>query len=105
MKELARGPRLSNGELDDRLRDFRDNRVGILLCIIFTMTNRECSLAEAREIVINSIAWIDQRDAFLQEQEAVLEEFIERHVDRIESIQQTMSPDGTQATVHMKSRD
>jgi predicted metal-dependent hydrolase len=72
MKELASGPRLPNGELDDRLRDFRDNRVGILLCIIFTMTNRECSLAEAREIVINSIAWIDQRDAFLQEQEAKL---------------------------------
>ena len=105
IKELARGPKLSNDELDWRLQDFREGGVSILLCIIFVMTNRDCLLSEARDIVINSNAWVDQRDAFLQEQEEALQEFIDHNPDRIASIQQTMTPDGTETTVDLKSWD
>lgn len=105
IKNLARGPKLSNDQLNTRLRAFRDNGVGILLCTIFVMENRECSLAEARDIVINSSAWFDQREAFLKEQEEAMQEFIDHNSDHIACIQQAMTPDGTQTTVHLKPRD
>ena len=104
IKELARGPKLSNDQLDTRLQGVRDDGVGILLCVMFVMTNRECSLAEARDIVINSNAWGDQREAFIQEQEEALQEFIDHNPDRIASIQQTMTTDGTQTTIYLKPR-
>ncbi len=105
IQELARGSRLTREQLNARMGDLRSKGVGILLCIKFVMTNQECSLSEAGNIVINSDAWVDRREAFLQEQEDALQEYIDHNIDRIAFVQQTITPDGTQTSVHMKPRD
>ncbi|MFN7843039.1 MAG: hypothetical protein ACK5N9_15080 [Pirellula sp.] len=102
MKVLAQGPKLTLEQLDAQMKDFRSDGVGILECIVFAMANQECSLREASNIVINSSTWVDRREAFLIEQEEALQEFISDNIDRIDHIQQTITTDGTQTTVHLK---
>ncbi len=102
IKVLARGPKLTLEQLDARMKDFRSDGVRMLECIVFAMTNQECSLRDASNIVINSSTWVDRKEAFLMEQEEALQEFISDNIDRIDHIQQTITTDGTQTTVHLK---
>lgn len=103
--EIARGPKLTLEQLDTRMQELRADGVSILQCIKLAMTNQVCSLGEAKRIVVNSDVWQDRRDAFLQEQEDALQEFIDQNLDRIESIEQTITEDGTQTMVHLKPRN
>ena len=103
IRVLARGPVLSTEALTDRLRHFRRQGMGILICIVFVMTNRECSLSEARDLVINSPAWLDRRDAFFREQEEAFEEIIAYQRDQIDRIEMAMSSDRTTVTVHLST--
>jgi len=103
--EIARGPKLTLEQLDTRMQELRADGVSILQCIKLAMTNQECSLGEAKRIVVNSDVWHDRRDAFLQEQEDALQEFIDQNLDRIERIEQTITEDGTHTMVHLKPRN
>jgi hypothetical protein len=105
LDEIARGPKLTLEQLDTQMQELRADGVSILQCIKFAMTNQECSLGEAKRIVVNSDVWHDRREAFLQEQEDALQVFIDQNLDRIESIEQTFAKDETQTTVHLKPRN
>ena len=87
------------------MQDLKSRGAGILDCIIYAMTNQECDLGDARNIVINSDAWIANKDGFLRQQEEALQEFLEDNPDRIASVQQVFAPDGTQTTVNLKPSD
>jgi hypothetical protein len=103
--EIARGPKLTMEQLSAQMEKLRVDGVGILQCIKFVMTNQECSLGEAKKTVVNSDIWLDQREAFLQQQEDALQEFIDQNLDRIESIEQTITEDEVQTTVRLNPRN
>lgn len=105
IEKLASGPKESLTDLNTRMLDLKAHGVGILLCILYVKKKQQCSLTDALEIVINSDAWIDQKDEFLQHQEDMQQEFIDASNNSIESIQQTFSPDGTKTTINMKQND
>jgi hypothetical protein len=100
---LAEGPRESAEALAVRLAELRSRKATILECIKYVKLNQGCSLGEAKDIVVNSIAWLDRRDEFLQHQQDMFEEFLASSRDQIESIQQTITPDGTKFVVRMKT--
>jgi hypothetical protein len=95
-------PRVSAVALEARLTDLRSQGARILECIKYVMLNQGCSLAEAQNIVVNSRAWCDQKEAFLRHQEDMFEEFLDACRDRIEAIHQTITPEGTEVVVRMK---
>jgi hypothetical protein len=100
---LAKQPRESAEVLDARLTELRSRGSTILECIKYVKLNQDCSLGEAKNIVVNSPAWVDRRDEFLQHQQDMFEEFLALERDQIESIQQTITPDGTEFVVRMKT--
>ena len=99
---LATGPRESAEALSVRLAELRAQQATILECIKYVRLNQGCSLNEAKTIVVNSAAWLDRRDEFLQHQQDMLEEFLACSRDQIEWIQMTMTPDGTKLVIRMK---
>ncbi len=103
IEELAKRPKESPADLDLRLSELRSRGAGILHCIIYVRLNQVCSLSEASDIVINSPAWSDRKEAFLREQAEAFEEFLTHNRDKIEAIDQTITPDGTKTVVRMKS--
>ena len=102
LEELARQPRESAEALDTRLIEFRSRGARILECIKYVMHNQGCSLAEAQDIVVNSRAWIDKKEEFLRHQLDMFEEFLDYNKDRVETIDMTITPEGTKVSVHMK---
>ena len=84
------------------LSELRSRGATILECIKYVKLNQECSLAESMDIVVNSETWTDQKVAFLRHQQEMFEEFLDYTRDRIESIEQTITPDGTETVVRMK---
>ena len=92
----------SADDLDSRIADLKSSGAGILDCDKYVMTTLGCRLSAATDIVINSKAWIGQKENFLQQQADFFEEFLADNADRIESIQMTITPDGTDVTAHMK---
>jgi hypothetical protein len=101
--ELARQPKESVEALDVRLVEFRSCGASIIECIKYVVLNQGCSLAEAKDIVVNSRAWSDRKEEFLRHQWDMFEEFLDVNKDRIEEIQQTITPDGTKWVVRMKT--
>lgn len=99
---LAREPRDSPEALIARLTEFRSRGITILECIVYVKLNQGCSLAEAKDIVINSRVWADQKDMFLRHQQEMFEEFLADNKDKIEAIHQTIIPNGTDLVVRMK---
>jgi hypothetical protein len=102
-EELAREPSQSAEDLATHLGELRSRGATILECIKYVKLNQQCSLAEAQAIVVNSKAWGDQKDEFLRHQQEMFEEFLDYARDRIESIEQTITPDGTETVVRMKT--
>ncbi len=100
---LASEPRKSAEALAACLTELRLHGATILDCIKYVRLNQECSLAESKDIVVNSQAWADQKVAFLRHQEEMFDEFLDWAKDKIESIEQTITPDGTKTVVHMKT--
>ena len=103
IEALARHPKESAGDLDSRLTELRARGAKLLQCILYVKLNQGCSLAQARDIVVSSPAWIDQKEAFLRHQWDMFQEFLADNKDCIEAIHQTTTPDGTQMVVHMKT--
>ena len=105
IKRLASSPKESLPDLHKRMQQLKSQGAGILLCTMYVKTNQQCPLLEARDIVLNSPAWINQKDEFMQHQEEMLHEFIAHASNDIESIKQTFSPDGTSTTINLKEDD
>ena len=99
IEALAREPRESAETLVARLTELHSQGATILECIKFVYLNQGCSLAEAKEIVVNSSTWADQKVEFLRHQQEMFDEFLAYNKDNIESIQQTFTSDGTETTV------
>jgi hypothetical protein len=102
IRELAARPKENIAAIESRMAELKLNGARILECILYVKLNQGCSLLEASDIVINSNAWIDQKQGFLQHQADMFEEFIQDSMENIESIQQTFTPDGTKTIVQMK---
>jgi hypothetical protein len=88
--ELAKQPKDSPESLHNHLAEYRVAGAGLLACISYTRVNQGCSLHDATQIVVNSPAWIDQKEPFLRHQEEMFEEFLEWSKDHAESIQMTL---------------
>jgi hypothetical protein len=71
-------------------------------CIKYVKATLGCRLREATDIVINSKAWIGQKDDFLQQQADFFQEFLADNAEKIESIQMTITPESTDLTAHME---
>jgi hypothetical protein len=100
--ELARQPKESAQALAARLVELRSRGARIIDCIKYVFKNQGCSVAEAKDTVVNSSAWSDQKDDFMRHQWDMFEEFLAANKEAIKEIQMTISPDGTQMVVEMK---
>ena len=83
--------KLLQSELDYKLFELKALDWRILECIMFVKTNQNCSLQEAKTIVLESKAWIDKRDEFVNHQQEQMEEFLDAAKNDIQEIQQTFS--------------
>ena len=78
IKRLAETDKIdSPRHLENKLLELKAKGYGILECIIYIRFNQECSLINAKSIVINSAAWIDQKEDFMQHQAEQEAEFFE----------------------------
>lgn len=103
LTELAeKENKLSKAELELKLTELKSLNCRILECIVYVRTNQGCSLSEAKEIAINSSAWIKQKDEFIEHQQEQMAEFMEAAKDDIESIKQTYSTEKTETIIKMK---
>ncbi len=94
--------KLTKTELELKLTELKSLNCRILECIVYVKTNQECSLSEAKEIVVNSSAWIKQKEEFIRHQEEQMTEFMETAKDDIERIKQTYSTEKTETIIKMK---
>ncbi|MCB4800213.1 hypothetical protein [Neotamlana laminarinivorans] len=103
LTELAeKENKLTKAELELKLTELKSLNCRILECIVYVRTNQRCSLFEAKEIVVNSSAWIKQKDEFIRHQQEQMAEFMEAAKDDIESIKQTYSTEKTETIIKMK---
>jgi hypothetical protein len=102
IENLARGPKESLNDLDARVVSLKSSGAGILECILYVKINQGCSLTQASDFVINSSAWASQKEAFLQHQSDMFEQFLHDNSDKIEAIHQTITPDETVVVAHLK---
>lgn len=103
MRELANRPKETGAELDARLADLRARGATTLHCIEYVRRNHYCSLKEGVDIVINSAAWIDQKEAIMRHQEEMFNEMLEDCRDDIKEIHWTITPNGLDVRVEFKS--
>ena len=105
LRRIAKEERIAPEALPDRIGELKSSGCGILQCIIFVRENQQCRLGEATDMVINMPAWLSEKDAFLQHQSEIMDEFIADNVDRIENIQQVITPRGSSIRINMKTDD
>ena len=60
---------------------------------------------DAANVVTNSAAWADSKDEFWRQQQEFFDEFLADNNDRIESIRETYTMDGTLTEIRMKPSD
>lgn len=100
IEKLAKSDKHKSGkDLDLRLEELKSMGYEILDCIQYVKKNQGCSLKEAKSIVINSTAWIDKKEEFMQDQEVEMLEFLDVVKEDIEKIQLTFSRNGTLVTI------
>nr|WKN34000.1 hypothetical protein K4G66_16590 [Tunicatimonas sp. TK19036] len=95
----------SIGDLDLKLKELKLAGYRILECILYVKTNQNCSLMDAKSIVINSSAWIDSKEDFVQHQQEQIEEFLDVAKNEIESIQHNYYPNKTKVSVRRKTKE
>ncbi len=87
IKELAKNDKkLDNVALDKKITELKSFNCGILECVVYVKVNQNCSLLVAKEIVINSSAWIEKKDEFIKHQQEMMEEFLLTAKDDIKKI-------------------
>jgi chromosome condensin MukBEF ATPase and DNA-binding subunit MukB len=96
---------LEKSELEAKIAFLKAQGCRILECILYVRHNQECRLQEAMNLVINTPAWLSQKDAFLKHQEEQTLEFLEAAADDIEEIQQEITPEGTKMLFKMKPKN
>lgn len=88
--------KLSGAELEARLTALRSMNWQLLQCIAYVRYNQDCSLTEAKGIVLDSAAWADEQARFIQHQEAIQQEFLEFAKEEGKTIIMAISPEGMQ---------
>jgi hypothetical protein len=68
-------------ELEKKLIELKSMNWQILESIIYVKYNQDCSLNDAKCIVVNSAAWIDKKEDFIKHQEEIQQEFLEYAVE------------------------
>lgn len=96
--------KLSKSALDNKLFELKALDFRILECILYIRVNQNCSLQDAKTIVVESKAWLDKREEFIIHQQEQIEEFIEAAKSNIQEIQQTFSATKSEITVSFKSK-
>ena len=103
LTELAeKEAKLAGYDLETKLTELKALDFSILECIIYIKINQNCSLSDAKTLVVNSAAWIDQKDQFISHQQEQLEEFIETAKNNIHKIEHIYSSDKTEINVRFK---
>lgn len=68
---------LTKSELEKKLTELKSLNFRLLECILYVRVTQNCSLLEAKTLVVNSNAWIDTKDDFLSHQQEQMEAFFE----------------------------
>ena len=101
IEEIAKLDKLkTHSELDLKLKELKLKKYKILECIIYVKINQNCSLIEAKSIVVNSSAWINEKEKFMKHQEEQFEEFIDVMKEDKKSIKMVYKPDRTEIKVN-----
>ena len=101
IEEIAKLDKLkTHSELDLKLKELKLKKYKILECIIYVKINQNCSLIEAKSIVVNSSAWINEKEEFMKHQEEQFEEFIDVMKEDKKSIKMVYKPDRKQIKVN-----
>lgn len=82
---------LTKSELENKLTELKALNFKILECILYVKANQNCSLIEAKKLVVNSTAWIDKKDEFVRHQQEQTEEFIAAASNDIQEIEHVHS--------------
>lgn len=105
IRELAKSDGLLSGnQLNLKLLKFKSEGWRILECTVYVKNNQNCTLQEANYIVLNSSAWIEDKDDFIKHQEEQMGEFLEAATDDVESIKHIYYPDRTEVQYNMKDK-
>lgn len=105
LRELAESEnKFSKVELEQKLVELKAVNCSILECIMYVRTNQNCSLFEAKDIVVNSTAWIDKKEEFISHQQEQMQEFLEAARNDIQYIKQTFSDEQTETVIKMRTK-
>ncbi len=67
IERLAKSDNLqTNAGLDLKLTELKSKGCRILECILYVKINQNCSLIEAKSIVVNSPTWISKKEDFIR---------------------------------------
>ena len=94
----------NKSELDDRLSELKSLNYGILECIAYVKINQNCSLMDAKTIVINSSAWISEKDGFAKHQEEQMDELLDAAKNDILKIEHIYSKNKTEIKTSIKPK-
>lgn len=84
----------TNEQLEQKLHELKAMNWRILECIAYVRVNQNCSLMEAKHIVANSGAWIDQKETFEKHQEEMNTEFLKHVAATADMVEQVITKDG-----------
>ncbi len=74
-------------------------KLGIVECIIYVSSNKQCSFIEAKEMVLNSPAWIDKKEEFITEEQTAA--FFNASKINTQKIEHIYPSDGTKDSTSM----
>ena len=72
-------------------------KLGIVECIIYVSNNKQCSFIEAKEIVINSPAWIDKKEEFIKEEQIAV--LLNSSKNNLQKLGHMYPSDGTKESI------
>lgn len=105
IRELAeKDGKLTKSELEHKLISLKSLNCSILECVIYVKVNQSCSLMDAKILVINSAAWIDEKAQFICHQQEEMKEFLEAAKNDIESVEHIYTPHKMEINVRMKPK-
>lgn len=103
LQELAAQGRESPETLVARLGELRARGATILESVKYVRWNQGCDLPQAVHLVVDSPVWEDRREAYWREQEEAFLAFLHSQRERIQSLEMTLTPDGTNVVARFES--
>lgn len=91
--------KFTKAALENRIAELKSLKCSILECIVYVRVNQNCSLSDAKELVVNSSAWSEKKEEFIKHQKEQMEEFLIAAKDDVKEIKQTFYPDKTEISI------